>query len=259
MKNQLLATTAIVLFVSFSAIAATTATSPTAGQRLDQGIAATEKAAVDVVEKVRDMMGEKDTAGAYGTVAINTKTSALGMIGQNVFNANNEEISKVEDVLINQYGNAAQIILTNGGFLGIGAKLVAVDFGLVYMRSGNSDVIMPITDDTIKNMAPFAYDITDSKDGTRTIPSGYLSAKAMLAGHLFDTHGTQVGTIDNVSFIGGKATQVVIGYNATMGMGGNKLAASYDLLQKMGHGSIVDFKLSDAQTARFEVYSKATN
>lgn len=259
MKNQLLTTTAIVLFVSFSAIAATTATSPTAGQRLDQGIAATEKAAVDVVEKVRDMMGEKDTAGTYGTVAINTKTSALGMIGQKVFNAKNEEISKVEDVLINQYGNATQIILTNGGFLGIGAKLVAVDFGLVYMRSGNSDVIMPITDDTIKNMAPFAYDITDSKDGTRTVPAGYLSAKAMLAGHLFDASGTQVGTIDNVSFIGGKATQVVIGYNATMGMGGNKLPVSYDLLQKMGHGSIVDFKLSDAQTARFEVYSKAVN
>ena len=74
-----------------------------------------------------------------------------------------------------------------------------------------------------------------------------------------DASGTQVGTIDNVSFIGGKATQVVIGYNATMGMGGNKLAVSYDLLQKMGHGSIVDFKLSDAQTARFEVYSKAVN
>lgn len=52
---------------------------------------------------------------------------------------------------------------------------------------------------------------------------------------------------------------MVIGYNTTMGMGGSKLAASYDLLQKMGHGSTVDFKLSDAQTARFEVYSKAIN
>ncbi len=259
MKTRLLATAAIALLIALPVSAATDTAAPTAGQRLDHGVAATQQAVADAVEKVRDMMVDKDSTGVYGTVAVDMKTSAAGIIGQSVYNVRNEAVAKVEDVLINSYGNAAQIILTNGGFLGVGAKLVAVDFSLVYIRTGNNDVIMPINEETINNMVPFSYDATDAKDGVRTIPTGYLSAKAMLDGHLFDGHGTQVAAVDNVTLNGGRANQVIVSYDKTLGMGGNKLAVSYDQLQKMGHGSTVDFKLTDTLTVRFENYTKATN
>jgi sporulation protein YlmC with PRC-barrel domain len=259
MKTRLLTTTALTLLIALPAFAETTYTSPTVGERLDQGVAATQQAVADAAEKIRDMMAEKDSSGAYSMVTINMNTSAAGMIGQQVHNAKNEQVAKVEDILINSYGNAAQIILTNGGFLGVGNKLVAVDFALVYMRNGDSDVIVPITEETIKNMVPFAYEASEVKDGVRTIPTGYLSAKAMLEGHLFDGRGTKVGAIENVSLRGGRANQVVVSYNTTLGIGGNKLAVSYDQLQKMGHGSVVDFKLNDPLTARFEAFTKAVN
>lgn len=257
MKSTLLATTALTLLIALPALATTPQATPTIGQRVDNSVAATQEAVDAAVERVRDMMAEKDSAGVYGTVAVDLKTSATGMIGQSVYNASNENVAKVEDVLVNSYGNAAQIILTNGGFLGVGAKLVAVDFALVYIRTGNNDVIVPITEETIKNMVPFSYDASDAKDGTRTIPTGYLSAKAMLAGHLFDGRGTQVASVDNVTFSGGRAAQVIVSYNTTLGMGGNKLAVSYDQLQKMGHASTVDFKLSQSLTTRFETFTRA--
>lgn len=259
MKTKLLMTTALTLLIALPAMAETTQNTPTLGQRVDHGVAATQQAVTDAVEKVRDMMADKDVNGTYAMVTINTRISAAGMIGEKVYNASNEQVAKVEDVLINQYGNAAQIILTNGGFLGVGNKLVAVDFALVYMRKDNNEVIVPITADTIKNMVPFTYDASEVKDGTRTIPAGYLSAKAMLAGHLFDGRGTQIGTIQNISLSGGRANQVIVSYNTTLGMGGNLLAIPYDQLQKMGHASVVDFRLNDNMTARFESILKASN
>ncbi len=253
MKAKLLATTTVLaLFAALPALAETT---PTVGQRLDQSVAASRQVIADTVEKIRDMSADKDSNGAYNVQNVSLKTSAKGMIGQPVYNAKGDEISKVEDILLDKDGNATQIILTNGGFYGMGAKLVAIDFGLVYLRTNNTDVIMPITEESIKKMVPFSHETEDSKTGMHTIPVGSLSTKAMLSGHLLDNSSNQVAAIDNVTLTGGRAAQVIVSYNSTMGMGGEKLSIAYDQLQKVSHDEKVDFKLSDSLTARFKDYT----
>ncbi len=252
-KTLLSTTTALALLVALPALAATDSTSPTIGQSLDKGVAATQEAVSDAVDKVRDMTTDN------GTVDINPKASAAGIIGQKVYNVRKEEVGKVEDVLIDQNGNASQIILTNGGFLGIGAKLVAVDFSLVYTRTDNNDVIVPITDETVKRMVPFSYDVSDATAGLHTIPAGNLSAKAILDGHLLNAQNVQIGAIDNLTIGGNYSGRVLASYNTTMGMGGGVVAMPYDQLQKINHGTTVDFKLTDVQSAKFENYLKAVN
>ena len=258
-KNLLKTTAAFAVLLSLPALAATdSTTTPTVGERLDSGVAATQKAVAVSIEKIKDMMADKATDGTYTIVEVNLASSIAQMIGQDVHNAKAEKVSKVEDILINQAGNAAQIILTNGGFLGMGARLVAVDYGLVYMRTDNGDVIMPVTDEIIKNMVPFSYDTAEAKNGMRTVPAGYLSAKAMLDGHLLDARGQEVGAIDNVTLPGGRAGKVIVGYNTTMGMGGDKIAISYDLLEKTTRGTKVDFKMTEGMATRFTFFTTVT-
>lgn len=264
MNTKLLATTtAIALLTALPVLASAQSGSPTAGQRLDSGITATENALSDAAENVRDMFADKDSSGAYPDITYNMKTSAAGIIGQSVYNTKNEEVAKVQDILINPNGIASQVILTNGGFLGMGAKLVALDYGLVYVRNNNNDVIMAITEEVIKNMVPFSYTAADAKDGMRTVPPGYLSAKAMLAGHLLDSQGKQVASVDNISLNRGDATYVIVSQHTTLGMGGDKYALAYDRLQMTRADrkaeTTIDFKLSETQSARFESHTKTSN
>jgi sporulation protein YlmC with PRC-barrel domain len=54
---------------------------------------------------------------------------ASKLVGSNVYNQSGQTIGSVDDVLIGQDGKVSQAVVSVGGFLGIGGKLVAVPFG----------------------------------------------------------------------------------------------------------------------------------
>ncbi|MBR0654393.1 PRC-barrel domain-containing protein [Plastoroseomonas arctica] len=66
------------------------------------------------------------TATSPGTVTGTPTNRASRIIGANVHNERNETIGEIEDLIINASGGAPTAILSVGGFLGIGARLVAV-------------------------------------------------------------------------------------------------------------------------------------
>lgn len=63
--------------------------------------------------------------GASGNAAMSTNRASR-MIGANVLNERNETVGEIEDLIINASGAAPMAVLSVGGFLGIGARLVAV-------------------------------------------------------------------------------------------------------------------------------------
>lgn len=235
----------------------TSSTSPTVGQRLDQMGERASAAVERATENVRDLLGNRGSNGAYSTISVDLNNSISGIIGQSVYDARNEKVAKVEDILFDQNGQASKMVLSNGGIMGIGDKLVVVDFGLVYARTGDNDVIVPLTEDTIKRMTAFSYDADDASNGMQTLAAGQISAKAMLDGELLNEQGKEVGSIENITLTGNKANQVVVAYNTTLGMGGDKIAVPYDQLQRVGNASEVDFKLPSNLSARYETYTSA--
>jgi len=53
---------------------------------------------------------------------------ASKVIGLNVYNSQNENVGSINDILIDKSGNAKAAVISVGGFLGMGARLVAVPF-----------------------------------------------------------------------------------------------------------------------------------
>jgi hypothetical protein len=51
------------------------------------------------------------------------------IVGATVYNDRDERIGTVDDLIIGQDGRISEAVLSVGGFLGIGAKLVAVPYG----------------------------------------------------------------------------------------------------------------------------------
>ena len=90
--------------------------------------------------------------------AANDTERASKIIGANVYNDRNESIGSVDDIVLTQQGGARTAILSVGGFLGIGAKLVAVPFDQLRWDGGqNRWVISGATKESLTSLPTFEY------------------------------------------------------------------------------------------------------
>ena len=68
---------------------------------------------------------------------------ASKLVGVTVMGADQKKIGKIEDVLVDHDGNAQAIVISVGGFLGIGSKDVAVPFKTMKWRTEGREVAAP--------------------------------------------------------------------------------------------------------------------
>lgn len=61
---------------------------------------------------------------------------ASNLIGKTVYNANNEEIGEIEDLVLTNDGRIVAAIVETGSFMGLGGKQVAVSFDTLQFSRG---------------------------------------------------------------------------------------------------------------------------
>jgi len=108
-----------------------------------------------------------------------TAASAEEMLGKDVVGSDGEELGSVEDVIIDPTsGQARQLVLSSGGFLGIGAKQIAVDFNHAKIQaddSGNPIVMLQnMTQADVEALPEFEYSdsMTSLNRGTDSSTGG---------------------------------------------------------------------------------------
>jgi sporulation protein YlmC with PRC-barrel domain len=79
---------------------------------------------------------------------------------QNVYDSKDNKIGEIMDVLVDDSGKIASLIVGVGGFVGAGEKDVAVNFSEVKRTTKDNKVYlrMDTTKDALKNAAGFKYD-----------------------------------------------------------------------------------------------------
>lgn len=147
MRRTLIATAATLALLSGAAVAQTT--SPTVGNPSSSTSSMSNTAAPDSTTT-----GSKAATG--GQLA-----SADELIGKNVYGRDNEKIGEVDDVILDANGQAKQLVVSSGGFLGIGEKQVAVDYTAANWDSQNNRLnLAGMSRDDVKAMPEFKYDDT---------------------------------------------------------------------------------------------------
>lgn len=87
---------------------------------------------------------------------------ASRLIGTSVYNDSAETVGEVDDLLIPREGGPPVAIISVGGFLGIGAKLVAVPYE--NLRMGGTRWTLPgATKESLNALPGFAYDTAGSR------------------------------------------------------------------------------------------------
>ena len=87
---------------------------------------------------------------------VSTGYRASKIIGSSVVNNANETIGKVDDIIIGPDGKAPFVVLSVGGFLGVGNKLVALPYETM-KADGKKLVLAAATKDTLKTLPEFKY------------------------------------------------------------------------------------------------------
>jgi sporulation protein YlmC with PRC-barrel domain len=76
----------------------------------------------------------------------------VNYIGKPILNASGEKIGDVSDVLFERGGKITSVVVGVGGFLGLGAKQVAIPFEAVTYRDqdGERQIIVPLTKEALQ-------------------------------------------------------------------------------------------------------------
>jgi sporulation protein YlmC with PRC-barrel domain len=88
---------------------------------------------------------------------------ASKLTGSSVYNDHDEKIGSVDDVVLGKENKADNVILSVGGFLGMGTKLVAVPYAQLKLgdtkgASSDNKVVMPgATKESLKALPEYHY------------------------------------------------------------------------------------------------------
>ncbi|MGG5817746.1 PRC-barrel domain-containing protein [Falsiroseomonas sp. HW251] len=105
------------------------------------------------------------TTGAAGSIAAVDSARMAGgrraskVIGSTIYNENNESIGEVDDLIIAAGTTQPVVIISVGGFLGIGAHLVAVPYErLQHATDRDRWMLQGATKDSLRGLPEFRYE-----------------------------------------------------------------------------------------------------
>lgn len=213
----------------------------------------------DAAESIEAFLVGKDGAAEGGKlepVLIRRDATARGMLGADVLDQSGKKISKVEDIIIGEDGRALSVVVSDGGVLGIGEKVAAFDYGRVARQNPDGSVVMRLTQDMIGRAADFSYD-PDDREGAKVIPPNAVSVRDLLDAEVLDPRGEKLAEVENLSFTQGDAAKIIVGFNKTLGMGGDLAALGFDDAKMARKGRDIDFTLNADQAARFNAFKQS--
>lgn len=93
---------------------------------------------------------------AVASVRLENGIRAGRLIGATVYGEQSEAIGSVDDLVMTEGDKVTVAVISVGGFLGLGSKLVAVPFGQL-KRDGDRLVLPGATKDALNAMPSFVY------------------------------------------------------------------------------------------------------
>ena len=89
-------------------------------------------------------------------VKVATGYRASKIIGSSVVNDANDTVGKIDDIIIGQDGKSPFVVLSVGGFLGIGSKLIVLPYEQLQTTGGK--IVLPgASKDALKDLPEFKY------------------------------------------------------------------------------------------------------
>jgi sporulation protein YlmC with PRC-barrel domain len=101
------------------------------------------------------------SSAMHGDKMLAYQFRASEIIGKTVKNAQNETLGKIDDLVLSRDDKVVYAIVSVGGFLGVGDKLVAVRYDQL-KRDGQDTLVYNATKEELKSRPAFRFDAADA-------------------------------------------------------------------------------------------------
>jgi sporulation protein YlmC with PRC-barrel domain len=108
--------------------------------------------------------GPTTTAGAtpspnlaVATVKLENGVRASKMIGAAVYNDESQQVGSVDDIILDHDNKAVLAVISVGGFLGVGGKLVAVSYSQLHEDNAGKVILPDASKEALNKMPSFVY------------------------------------------------------------------------------------------------------
>jgi hypothetical protein len=138
-----------------------TGTTATTDQSATGTTATTDQSATGTTATT-DQTASTDTSAAgqqEQALAAPSGLLASNLIGTTVYSQDDQSIGDINDIILSQEGQATQVIVGVGGFLGMGEKDVVLDMSKLQIAAtddGNVKVVTQTSQEELKNLPAFA-------------------------------------------------------------------------------------------------------
>ena len=143
------------LFIAALSIAALTVAGTSAGIAQDEAAAKAQATTTEMPNAAAQSI-----AGTYATAQTATDWRSSKIVGLNVYNAKNEKIGDINDLIIDAKGAVSYAVVGVGGFLGIGEKNVAIEFSSLKIsrdKDGKPTAMVDSTKEALTAAPAFKY------------------------------------------------------------------------------------------------------
>lgn len=99
-------------------------------------------------------------AGTFATAQGADEWRSSRLVGMAVYNAANERVGDINELVLDDSGQIEQVVIGVGGFLGIGEKLVGVafkDLSIQREQDGSARVTMNTTKEALQNAPDYKF------------------------------------------------------------------------------------------------------
>jgi sporulation protein YlmC with PRC-barrel domain len=96
-------------------------------------------------------------AFAAGGMIYSNESDMKNLIGQNIKNPAGETIGEVESVYVDKAGKISAVIVSVGGFLGVGEREVAINWSDIAVTEDGKTVTTKMTKDSLKALPEYDY------------------------------------------------------------------------------------------------------
>lgn len=109
-------------------------------------------------------MADTATAKIKFVTAKPAEVTSSKLVGKNLYNKQNENVGQIEDLVIDQGRTISGVVVSVGGFLGIGERYVLVDPTSIFLHRGDGSLkaMVDADKDAVKNAPEFKYNKTSS-------------------------------------------------------------------------------------------------
>lgn len=116
-------------------------------------------------ENMNSTRAANETEVGGGELKYRVSEDAAKMIGKDVVNQEGEDVGSIDNMLITDTDNVQYAILSVGGFLGLGEKLVAVPINNLQFDKDKEEVILKnVTKEDLESAPEFNYSSSGIED-----------------------------------------------------------------------------------------------